>query len=344
MRTALLTLLLILGAGGLQPPVLAVDGGRDPQRDGAMTIYPLAHGGRERTYGLYLPKGYDPGRPHALLLALHGGTGSARKWPPYTDNGFERLADQDQFLLVYPEGVDGQWNDRRGVQDFVAHRENVDDLGFLAALLDSLVARYPVDQDRIYVAGASNGGMMAHYVGSELGDRVAAMAAVIAAIPERLLPLLQPKAPLPVLMINGSDDPLVRWQGGVVRFAGRETGTVIPVEETVRFWLQHNGISQPPLVTELPDRDPADGTRVVQHLYSGGRDKSEVVLYQVQGGGHTWPAFHDPRGLLMRLVVDEMVGTKSRDIDACQLIWAFFKAHPKARPSRGDGSGQASSP
>lgn len=329
---ALLTLGILFMNGCVPPPSLSAED--NTQQPGTSVMHELKYAGRIRTFALYLPKGYNPGVSHPLLLALHGGGGDAKKWPTYTNNGFERLADRDQFLLVYPEGIEGQWNDKRGVRDFTAQRENVDDVGFLGALIDFFMANYSVDRDRIYVAGASNGGMMANYVGAVYSDKVAAIATVIASIPDNLLPLMHPKHPISVLMINSTEDPLVRWRGGVVKFGRKETGSVIPVEKTVQFWVNQNKLNPQPKETDLPDRDPGDGTKITRTLYQGGVGKADVVLYTVIGGGHTWPAFEDKRGPLMKMMVNKLVGKKSRNLDATQTIWEFFKSHPKIRTEK----------
>ncbi|MDP2107272.1 MAG: PHB depolymerase family esterase [Desulfobulbaceae bacterium] len=326
--SCLLTVGIFFMNGCVPPAPSAAD---SAQRSGTTVMHKLQHGGLTRTFALYLPVRYNPSVSHPLVIALHGGGGDAKKWPTYTNNGFERLADRDQFLLIYPEGIEGQWNDKRGVKDFAAQRDNVDDVGFIGALIDYLVSNYPVDRDRIYVAGASNGGMMANYVGAQFSDKVAAIATVIASIPDNLLPLMHPKQPLSVLMINGSEDPLVRWKGGVVKFGKKETGSVIPVEKTLQFWVNHNKLNSQPKVIDLPDKNPEDGTRITRSVYQGGGASAEVVLYTVKGGGHTWPAFEDKRGPLMKLMVDKLVGKKSRNLDACQTIWEFFKSHPKIR-------------
>lgn len=309
----------------------AAEGEGNGQQPGTSSMHVLKHDGLSRTYALYLPKGYNPRSSLPLLIALHGGTGDAKKWPVYTNNGFERLADRDKFLLVYPEGIEGQWNDKRGVRDFAAQRDNVDDIGFIGVLIDFFIANYPVDRDRVYVLGASNGGMMANYVGAEYSDKVAAIATVIASIPDNLLPLMKPRHPISVLMINGTEDPLVQWRGGVVKFGRKETGSVLPVEKTLQFWINHNKLKPQPEMTELPVRDYEDTTKVTKASYRGGRANTEVVLYTVKGGGHAWPAFEDKRGKLAKLMVDKLIGKKSQNLDACQTIWDFFKSHPKTR-------------
>ncbi len=290
--------------------------------------------GIERTYSIYLPKGIQQSHPVPLLFALHGGGGSAERWPEYTDYGFERLADRDHFILVYPNAVDGHWNDGRGVDKFTSHRKNIDDSGFLSHLMDKLASSYPIDTRRIYVTGASNGGMMAHRLAAEHSDKIAAIAAVIASIPKNLQGKLHPTHPLSVLMMNGTDDPLVPWQGGEITFGRQRNGFVTSTEQTVKFWATHNHCSTPAKTDQLPDVDPDDGTRVSRTRYSKCESGTEVVLYRISGGGHTWPGSKDKRGLIGKMLIDSMVGKKSREIDACEVIWQFFKDHPKQLKAR----------
>lgn len=291
----------------------------------------LKHDKIDRSYALYVPRRRDEAQLVPLVVALHGGGGSAKEWPAYTDFGFEKLADRAPFILVYPEGLEGQWNDKRGVSRFYAHKNDIDDAGFLAALIERLIKTQPIDKDRVFVTGASNGGMMAHYLAAAHADKIAAIATVISSIPTNLQGKLHPSKPLSVLMINGTEDPLVRWEGGAVTFGKADNGSVISTEDTVAFWVKHNRCRLAPEVEELPDRDRRDGTTVTRYVYSGGQKGTEVLLYKVAGGGHTWPAHEDKRRLLSKIIVDKAVGKKSRDIDACEVIWDFFKNHPREK-------------
>lgn len=287
------------------------------------------HDGIERTYSIYIPKGIQASRPVPLLLALHGGGGSAEKWPEYTSYGFERLADRDRFILVYPNGLEGHWNDGRGVDKFYSHHENIDDSGFLVQLIDTLTSIYPIDARRVYITGASNGGMMAHRLAAEHSDKVAAIAAVISAIPKPLQGKLRPIHPVSVLMMNGTDDPLVPWEGGEISFGRQKNGFVTSTEQTVKFWVEHNRCTAPAKTDRLPELDPDDGTRVTRTLYGKCKSGTEVALYKIVGGGHTWPGSKDTRGLIGKILIDSMVGRKSRDIDACEVIWQFFEDQSK---------------
>lgn len=292
------------------------------------------HDGIKRTYSIYIPKGIQTSRPVPLLIALHGGGGSAEKWQSYTGGGFEHLADRDRFILVYPNGLEGHWNDGRGVDKFYSHHGNIDDSDFLVQLIDTLSNTFPIDACRVFVTGASNGGMMAHRLAAEHSDKVAAIAAVISSIPKRLEGKLHPSHPVSVLMMNGTDDPLVPWEGGEIRFGRQRNGFVTSTEQTVQFWARHNRCTDPATTDELPDVDPDDETRVNRTRYSKCQSGTEVVLYKIAGGGHTWPGSKDIRGFIGKIIIDSVVGRKSRDIDACEVIWQFFKNHPKRHSTR----------
>ncbi len=289
------------------------------------------HNGIKRTYSIYIPEGIQKSRPAPLLVAIHGGGGSAEKWPSYTNNGFERLADRDHFILVYPNGLEGNWNDGRNVERFYSHRNDIDDAGFLAALIDKLTQSYPVDANRIYVTGASNGGMMAHRLAAEYADKVTAIATVISSIPKNLEGKLHPTRPVSVLVMNGTADPLVRWEGGPVKFGKLTNGDVISTEQTIEFWTRHNKCPPSPRTDNLPDTDPDDETTVTRTSYRNCKSGTEVVLYRIVGGGHAWPAYEDRRGPVGRILMDKVIGMKSRDIDACEVIWQFLKDQSKRR-------------
>lgn len=286
----------------------------------------FVHDGIDRTYSIYIPQDISKSQRVALVIALHGGGGSDKKWPSYTNYGFERLADRERFILVYPNGLEGHWNDGRGVARYKSQREGVDDSGFLARLIDDLAATYPVDKGRIYVVGASNGGMMAHKLAAEYSDKVTAIATVISAIPQNIENTLRPTHPVSVLMINGTEDPLVPWDGGLVKFGRKKNGYVISTDQTVKFWTDHNRCTPSATTTDLPDVSPNDGTKVTRTSYESCQSGSKVVLYKVIGGGHTWPAYKEKRKLIGKLLLDKLVGKRSKDIDACQVIWQFFKS------------------
>ncbi len=291
--------------------------------------YTFHHDGYTRNYSVYYPKVCKNYKSVPLVMALHGGGGAARKWPKYTNHGFERLAESAPFILVYPNGLKKQWNDGRDYSQSFAHKNRIDDLGFLSRLIDYLLETYPIDPNKVFVTGPSNGGIMSHYLAAMHSEKIAAIAPVIASISEKMLPQFNPTSPLSVLMINGKQDPLVKWEGGMIQLGKKKNGKVIPVEQAVNYWVEHNQCQAKPKFKLLPDRDPQDGTRVVQRTYSGGQSGTEVILYAIKGGGHEWPTYQDKRRRAFKRLMDKVVGIRSRDIDACQIIWEFFKNHPK---------------
>ncbi len=280
----------------------------------------LSWGGLTRTYRLHLPPGSAPAGPLPLVIALHGGGGSGSRMERLTLGGFNTLADREGFAVVYPEGIEKHWNDGRPKGRYRAYREKIDDVGFISALIDHLVAQQNIDQKRVFVTGISNGAMMSHRLACELSGKIAAIAPVAGNLPGDLPLHCTPSRPISVLTINGTADPLVPWTGGEVRFGPLKLGRVESVAETVRFWVAHNHCSPTPAISWLPHRGVPDGTQVRREAYGGGQAGTEVILYAIEGGGHTWP-----RG--WQYLPEGLVGKTSQDLEADEMIWNFFKKH-----------------
>lgn len=281
-----------------------------------------------RTYRLYVPKVFSKVKRAPLIVALHGGGGSGRNMEAFTVGRFNELAEREGFLVAYPDAVKfplakRNWNDGRGVSSYPAQRNNVDDVGFIRALIDKLIAEYNVDPRRVYVTGPSNGGIMTLRLGCELADKLSAIAPVIGSLAVPLAPVCRPARGLPMLMINGTDDPMVPWEGGHLRILNSQRyGEVISVPETVSFWAKRDGCAPTPEVSRFPDLDPNDGTTVRREIYSSCRENTEVILYAVEGGGHTWPGGY-------QYASTALVGLTSQDFKAADIIWEFFKRHAK---------------
>jgi len=307
--------LVVLLAAGLSPEASGLAARAE---DATAT---LLVDGRERTYHLHRPDTAGT-KPLPLVFVLHGGGGTAANMDRLTQGGWKALADREGVLLVYPEGVERRWNDGRRGTGWRAHEEEIDDIGFLAALLAHLTERYPVDPKRVFATGISNGGMMSLRLACELSEKFAAVAAVTAALPADLAERCRPAAPISVLVMNGTDDPLVPYAGGEVGFGARRLGKVWSTTDTLRFWAKHDQCPESRAVERLPDRDPKDQTRVRRETFSPCRAGTEVVLVAVEGGGHTWPG---GRQYLPEL----LIGKTSRDLDATQAIWEFFSRHRK---------------
>ena len=281
------------------------------------TSQSLWHDGQRRTYLVRHPRTPPPGpRPVWLLLHGAGQTGArlARLLP------CDEIADRHGVILLYPDALDGQWNDGRGVDRsgdtaITAH----DDVGFLDRLLDHATRRLNADPQRIYATGVSNGGLMTFRYAIESGERLAAAAAIVANLPEPLA-LAQPRAPLPILIMNGTDDPFVPHQGGTSQRHPR-AGRVLSTHDTLDFWVRNNGGAASTRLEDLPDLHTDDHSNVQRTTVQTGSGLP-VVLYEVQGGGHTIPST-DPGRDLPRLF-----GHRNRDIDAIETIWAFLHGDP----------------
>ena len=278
--------------------------------------------GLKRTYLLHIPPSYDKNRPMPLVIALHGSGGSGKTMKRLTLGGFNTLSDKEGFIVVYPSGVGRHWNDGREIAWHRAHTENIDDVGFISALIDHLVKELNIDQRRIYVTGMSGGALMAHRLACELSEKITAIATVAGGMPKEVFAYCSPLRPISVLIINNVDDPVIPWEGGELRLGRLTLGEVVPVSSMVKYWVTHNQCSPIPVITYEPDKDPLDGTRVRKERYEKGKDGTDVILYAIEGGGHTWPGGQ-------QYLPERLIGKTSRDIDANEVIWNFFKKHAR---------------
>ena len=283
------------------------------------------HDSLKRTFNIHIPPSYDKTVQIPLVIALHGRGANGASMIILTHKGFNKLADQDGFIMVYPDGIELNWNDGRMDEEAKdrAHRENINDVGFISALIDSMIKDYNINPKLVYVTGISNGAIMSYRLACELSNKITAIAPVDGNIPNQLFPECSPSRPVSVLAINNTDDPLVPFEGGYIYGIRKiNLGKVLSVSESVGFWVKRNMCSITPVVTEEPDRDPKDGTRVTCKQYINGIDGTEVILYVVDGGGHTWPGGFQylPAG---------MIGKTCRDFDANEVIWSFFKKHSR---------------
>jgi polyhydroxybutyrate depolymerase len=284
------------------------------------------HDNLKRSFKIHVSSVYNKSARGPLVIALHGRGGNGESMILITRKGFNKLADKDGFIVVYPDGIELNWNDGRMDEEANdrAHRENIDDVGFISALIDTMITDYNIDPKRVYVTGISNGAIMAYRLGCQLADKITAIAPVDGNIPYMLYNECSPSGPVSVLAINNTNDPLVPFQGGEIYTSSHKLklGKVLSTDKSIGLWVTRNKCSITPLVTEEPDRDPKDGTRVIKKEYLNGIDGTEVILYAVDGGGHTWPGGiqYKPAGV---------IGKTCRDINACEVIWSFFKKHAR---------------
>jgi polyhydroxybutyrate depolymerase len=299
LRHLVLSLAFFQGAG----PAQAQSSHADQSRS-------LQVGGIRRTYLLHLPPSLDRSTPAPLVLVFHGAGGQGAGIAQHT--GFSRLADEQGFIAVYPDGIRRRWNDGR------SSGPSQDDVGFIRSLLDTFKAEFAIDARRIYATGISNGAMFSYRLACELPGVFAAIAPVAGALPAELAPRCTQAEPVAIVAFQGTADRYVPYMGGAV---ARRRGPVLSAEETMAFWGRVGGCSLTATTELQPDRAPGDRTRVRRSEYPGCRHGLELVLYTIEGGGHTWPGGPS----VARLIV----GRVSRDIDATATIWDFFARHPQ---------------
>lgn len=269
-------------------------------------------GGIERSYDIYVPDGLAA--PAPAMVLLHGGGGSADQLRRHTD--FNDLADDAGIVVIYPDGVDGHWNDGRddpwlGEQQAARH----DDTGFIVAVIDRLADQGVVDPERVGVAGISNGGMMTLRLACEAPEHFAGFAVVAANI--AVGQECSAGAPVPMLFLHGTDDRLIPYDGGNIGLPGRKArGTAWSVPATMEAWATRNRCAGRALTAHLDER-PLDSTSVDIFDYAGCAAPLRHIL--IDGGGHAWP------GTGARLI-NLITGRASREIDGNAAIWDFVTA------------------
>ena len=274
--------------------------------------------GQARTFVRYTPNSVLVGAKRApVVFALHGAKGTADKLQGYL--GLNTVADREGFIVVYPQGENNRWNDGRDAAVKGGNEtSSADDVGFLNSLADSLVAQGVADPARLYIMGLSNGGFMSLTLACDDESRFAGYGAVIASMSQPVKAGCAPKRPLPVVMINGTDDQLIRYDGGDGKFG--ITGNAPPPEVAKHFAALAGCTGAADAA--LPDVDPKDGTTVTKRTWAGCKAGSGVEFYIVKGGGHQAPAMGKTAG---SIVLDMFLGTRSHDIDTAETIWGFVK-------------------
>ena len=233
----------------------------------------LVFGGLPRTYQLHVPAGLD--HPAGLVINLHGAGQTGGEQAAATN--YNAVADQNGFVVAYPDGIDFSWADGRGAS--VPDRQGVDDVGFLSALIDQLSRDYGIPRGRVFLTGMSAGAFMATRLACERADLVAAIAPVAGTLGAAFS--CAPSRPVSVLQTHGTADAVVPFTGGTMLGRGGYSD-VVAAPAMAQRWRD-------------VDRCPApvdNGPAGAEHRFtaSGCAGSTEVVFIQIDGGGHTWPA------------------------------------------------------
>jgi polyhydroxybutyrate depolymerase len=285
-----------------------------PRLSGKLTRGAIESGGHRRTYLTYVPKGLKRGAP--LVVVMHGSGEDGAQVRVETGYGFERLADEHGFAVVYPDAYGGHWNACNVVGDYSANRLGIDDVSFLTGLADSLITEFGLDPGRVFATGVSRGGHMAFRLALEAPSRFRAVAAVAANMPTPDNSKCKPAGPgtSSVMIMNGTKDPLNPFDGGEVRFFGLYgRGTVRSWRASGQYFADLNDLTAAPESTEAR---VADGVGVEHVLWHNG-SRVEVELVAIRGGGHALPQpwRRGPRGL----------GPTPKEPNGPAVIWGFFQ-------------------
>ena len=274
-----------------------------------------------RTFTAQLPEN----KPAPLVIALHGNTQTGTDM--MTRTSWPDVAKREHFGVVFPDGLNRAWADFRPNANRAgrAPPAGTDDVAFIVSLIEKFIADGVADPKRIYVTGVSNGGAMTMTLACTRADLFTAAASVIMNLTDESAAACHPSRPVPMLMMNGTADPLIPYQGGrgTSRFAMPGFWST---EKTLDFWRRANGCeTQDAAAADLDDRDKSDRSTVTR-ISSRCPGGSDVVLYRINDGGHRMPgSFADAR---FPRAVDAFLGPQNRDIDGAETIWGFFRGFP----------------
>ncbi|MDG6218831.1 MAG: PHB depolymerase family esterase [Candidatus Thermoplasmatota archaeon] len=284
---------------------------------------PFEYEGMNRSYVLHLPESYDSSLSYPLVMVFHGGGGNARNIERVT--GFSQKADEEEFIVVYPDGT-GRFNNRlftwnAGFCCGYAFENDIDDVGYIKALITSLLENYSIDSTMIYATGISNGGILTYLVASELSDIFAAVAPVAAqiggqaSIDEEPWQIPEPEHPVSVIVFNGMNDSRVPYEGGRPLANDTHVYSWFSTNDSISFWIEQNQCNP------IPKRNISESGNIIIDTYHDGLQNTEVVLVTIVNGTHSWPGGEKGRNR-----GDE----PTSEINATDLIWEFFKNHKKS--------------
>jgi polyhydroxybutyrate depolymerase len=318
LRFCLWSVLVIVGLGGaLFGYYVYTPPSEIPQLSGTLAKGNIDAGGLRRTYTTYVPRGLPKRSP--LVVVMHGSGENAARIRIETGYGFDRLADKHHFALVYPNAHahGGDWNACGTVGDDSADGPGIDDVGFLTSVVDKLATEIGIDPGRTFAAGSSRGGFMALRLALEAPSRFRAVAAVSANVhtPDNFKCKPTRSGTSSVMIMNGTEDPLVPFDGGEISLLGfsYKYGKGMSSRETAQYFADLDHLAGAP---ETRETQMADGVHVEQMLW---RDDSkvEVELVAIHGGGHGIPQPYRRRPRLL--------GPSPKEPNGPEMIWAFFE-------------------
>ena len=289
---------------------------RSPPNDGEVIIKSIMHEGITRKYFVYKPSKIKENPP--LVIYFHGSLGSGENMRNLSGFDFDYLANEYGFLVAYPDGYENHWNDCRRSASYSANIENIDDVGFVKALISQLQSDFNIDPQKVIASGFSNGGHMVYRLAMEAPESIFIAAPIAANMPvDENLDCVKSDLPVHITIFNGTEDPINPYEGGQVEVLGNKSrGEVLSSEKTLNYWAGLADVSlEDPKITNFPDIDGDPETNVTQIAFSGQRD---ALLYRLKGSGHVVPSKFMNFG--------EILGGNAKDISAAEEIYGFYQS------------------
>ncbi|MEM1440894.1 MAG: hypothetical protein AAGF67_01030 [Verrucomicrobiota bacterium] len=276
--------------------------------------------GSMRRYDVYVPRNYDEKESSSVIIAFHGGGGNPDTMIRISQ--LNKKSEEAGFLVVYPYGSglapDKMLTFNGGECCGYAMHEEVDEIAFLNAMLDDLSKVAKVDEGAVFATGLSNGAIMSYRAAAELAERIAAIAPVGGPL---MLESISPSQPVAVMHFHGTADKFAPFEGGYGENSRGGPGVTDfrSVEYSLQAWIDANDCEANPTIEKLPDTTE-DGMSSIRKTWSSTANETEVVLIEIEGGGHTWPGVTPPQAA-------SFLGASTKDFSANDLMWDFFQKH-----------------
>jgi len=258
-------------------------------------------------------------RNRSLILCLHDGGDDGKGIARITRRGFDKLSERNNFIVGYPEALNGYWNDAREDSISLSHYNEIDDVGYIDKVIEYAIDSFRIDADKIFVAGFSEGGLMAFRLACEIPNQIKGFAMVAASLSLDQIVECTPDTTVSFMMISGTRDPLLPYEGGQYSIDEQELGSMLAAEEAINYWLEENNCSDRSSTKDIANRDTFDETRSERITYSDCENKNKIVLIRVVNGGHAWPGGRQYQ-------TKRNIGRVSQDFLATEEIWKFFKS------------------
>lgn len=270
----------------------------------------LEHDGLTRQYSAYIPSGYSADSPIPMVLNFHGFGSNAFEQLFYS--GFNNVAENNNFIVVYPQGTTldlggGNTSTHFNVGGFTTG-STVDDIGFAAAIIDTMAAEFNINTDRVYSTGMSNGGYMSFLLACQLSEKIAAVASVTGSMSPSTYDNCDPQHPMPIMQIHGTNDATVPYEGDIWTRS---------IDDVMDYWVDFNNCNEEPVEIAVPDTNMDDGSTATRFVYENGDLGVTAEHYRIEDGGHTWPG----TSILLPGLNTNL------DFNASERIWEFFSQY-----------------